>query len=120
VAFYRLESLDPLRVTLKAQDGPSAIQTVAPKHASADDIMTWVAKNRQSRIAGPGDSPNHPLVTKNRFGAVACVPVVFSSTYYGVLVAFREAPGSIDQENVVMLELVSAQLAAAVSREIVS
>lgn len=119
VAFYRLESLDPLRVTLKAQEGPHTVQTIAPKQASPDDIIAWVAKNGQSRIAGPEDEPSYPLVQKKRFGTVACVPVVFSGSRYGVLVACRDEPNSIDQEHVLMLELVSAQLAAAVSREII-
>ena len=119
VAFYRIESLDPLKVTLKAHEGPAAVQSVAPKAAAEDDLVAWVAKNNQGRIAGPEDEPNYLLVKKNRMGAVACVPVIFSGTRYGVLVACRERPNSITQENVLLLELVSAQLAAAVSQEII-
>ncbi len=120
VAFYRLESLTPLRLTLKAQDGPNALQSVAPKQAVENDLMSWVAQTAQSRIAGPDDEPTHPLVKRGRLGAVACVPVMFSGQKYGVLVACREEPGTITQENVIMLELVCAQLAAAVSKEIIS
>lgn len=116
VAFYRLESLDPLRVTLRAQDGSAPLQAVAPKQATPEDIMGWVAKTGQSRIAGPQDELNHPLVAKGRLGAVACVPVG-TTNRYGVLVACREQPGSISQQNVLMLELVSAQLAAVISKE---
>jgi len=117
VAFYRLESLDPLQMPLRAQDGPAAIQSVAPKQAAPDDLVTWVAQTSQSRIAGPQDTPNYPLVAKGRLGTVACVPVIFGSACFGVLVACREQPNSITQENVMMLDLVSAQLAAAVSKE---
>lgn len=120
VAFYRLESLNPLRLTLKAQDGLNALQSVAPKQAAENDLMQWVAQTGQSRIAGPEDEPTHPLVKRGQLGAVACVPVQFSGQKYGVLVACREVPGTITQENVIMLELVSAQLAAAVSKEIIS
>ena len=120
VAFYRLESLDPLKVMLKAQEGPHSIQAIAPKQASSDDLIAWVAKNGQSRIAGPDDEPNHPLVEKRRFGAIACVPVVFGGSRYGVLIACRDQPDSITQENVLMLELVSAQLAGAISKEVIS
>lgn len=116
VAFYRLESPDPLLVTLKAQDGAAPIQAVAPKYASADDIIGWVAQTGQSRIAGPQDELNHPLVRKERLGAVVCVPVGITSRY-GVLVACREQPNSISNQNVMMLELVSAQLAAVMSKE---
>jgi GAF domain-containing protein len=119
VAFYRLEGGDLNNIALKAQDGPTPIQTVAPKTAAPDDIMTWVAQNGQSRIAGPQDNPSYPLVTKGRLGAVACVPVTISSSRYGVLVACRDQPGSINQENVLMLELVAAQLAAAISKEVI-
>jgi hypothetical protein len=119
VAFYRLENLNPPNVTLKAHDGPAPILAVAPKAASADDLITWVAQNGQSRIAGPQDTPNYPLVAKGRLGAVACVPVIFSGNRYGVLVACREIPNSISQENVLMLELITSQLAAAISKEII-
>ncbi len=119
IAFYRIEGGDTSNIALKAQDGPNAIQAVAPKAAVPDDLMTWVAQNGQSRIAGPQDTPSHPLVTKGRLGAVACIPVTISSSRYGVLVACRDQPGSINQENVLMLELVAAQLAAAVSKEII-
>jgi len=117
VAFYRLESVDPLHVVLRAQDGSPAIQSVAPKEAGPDDLVTWVAQSNLSRIAGPQDTPNYALVAKGRLGAVACVPVIFGSARYGVLVACRDQPNSITQDNVLMLDLVSAQLAAAISKE---
>ena len=82
--------------------------------------MGWVAQNGQSRIAGPNDDLTHPLVKRGRLGAVACVPVHSSGNRYGVLVACREIPDSITQENVLMLELVSAQLGAAVAQEIIN
>jgi hypothetical protein len=116
VAFYRLDSLDPLQVSLKAQDGPTPIQSVAPKQATADDIIGWVAQTGQSRVAGPQDELNHPLVRRERLGAVVCVPVGITSRY-GVLVACREQPNSISNQNVMMLELISAQLAAVISKE---
>ncbi|MBI5671197.1 MAG: GAF domain-containing protein [Chloroflexi bacterium] len=119
VAFYRLDSSDPLQLSLKAQDGPALLQGVAPRQAGEDDLIGWVAQNGQSRIAGPTDALNHLFVAKGRLGAVACVPVLLGGSRYGVLVACREQPGSISQENVLMLELVSAQLAAAISKEIV-
>ncbi len=117
VAYYRLSGSDPLSMTLAAQAGPNAILAVAPKQANSEDLMGWVMQTSQSRIAAPEDSPNHPLVARGRLGAVACVPVAFSSKKFGVLVACRERPNSITQENVLMLELVGAQLAAAVSKE---
>ncbi len=118
VAFYRLEQLSPLRLVLKAQDGPQPIQSLAPEYASEGGILAWVTQNGQSRTVGPNDNPTHPLVKSGRMGAAVCVPVHASNNRYGVLVACRSAVDSITQENVLMLELVSNQLAAAVSKEI--
>jgi DNA-binding response OmpR family regulator len=117
VSFYRLESLDPLKITLKAHEGTPPIQAAAPKQAAPDDVITWVAQTAQSRIVAPEDEPNYLLVKRGRMGAAACVPVVFSDSRYGVLVACRERPGTINHEHVLMLELVCAQLAAAISKE---
>ncbi|HVU11219.1 MAG TPA: hypothetical protein VHD90_08075 [Phototrophicaceae bacterium] len=116
VAFYRLESLDPLQVTLKAQDGPAPIQAVAPRQASADDIIGWVARNGQSRIALPADELNYPLVRRGRLGGAACAPVGTTSRY-GVLIACCDPAKTITQQQIMMLELVSAQLAAVISKE---
>lgn len=117
VAYYRLSSPDPIKLALTAQVGANAIKAVAPKEAQADDLMMWVFQSGQSRIVSPSDQPNHLLVARGRLGAAACVPATFSGKKYGVLVAAREMPNSINQEHVMMLELVSAQLAAAVSKE---
>lgn len=119
VAFYRIENGDALTASLKAQDGSSALQPLAPKTSSPDDLITWVAQSGQSRIAQGHEAPNYPLVTSGKLGAAICVPVTLSGTRYGVLVACRDEQGSITQENVLMLELVAAQLAAAVSKEII-
>jgi DNA-binding response OmpR family regulator len=117
VAYYHREGGEPLRLTMRAQVGPNAIQAVAPKEATGEDLMGWVQQNGQSRIAAPEDRPNHPLVSRGRLGAVACIPVMFNNVIYGVMIACRERPGTITQENVLMLELICAQLAAAMSKE---
>ncbi|MCB9454064.1 MAG: GAF domain-containing protein [Anaerolineaceae bacterium] len=119
VAFYRRDDNDADQLLLKAQDGSNPIKSVAPRTTAPDDLMSWVHKNRQSRISNPPDSPNHPLVAKGRLGCAACVPVIFGGNHYGVLLACREQPDSINQENVLMLELVAAQLSAAISKEII-
>ncbi len=120
VGLYRLEALEPIQLVLRAQDGAAELQAAAPAQAAADDIVAWVAHKGQSRIAGPDDSPGYALVARGLMGTVACVPVVFGGNRFGVLAACRQQPGSITQDNVLMLELVAAQLAAALSKEIVS
>jgi hypothetical protein len=117
VGYYRLESLNPFSLTLKAQTGPNAITAIMPKQAAEEDIIGWVSKTGQSRIAGAQDTPTHPLVSRGRLGAAACVSVDFSGTRYGVIIACREQPNSINQEQVMMLELISVQLASSISKE---
>ncbi|GAB4332960.1 MAG: hypothetical protein Kow00117_17130 [Phototrophicales bacterium] len=117
VAYYHTESRDPIKLELRAQAGPKVIQSIAPKNSDDNDLMGWVAQNGQSRLAGPEDTPNHPLVARGRLGAVACVPVKFSDKHFGVICACNDRPGSISQENIMMLELVATQLATALIKE---
>ncbi len=117
VAFYRLENPETLAMNLRAQDGPAPIQSVIPKTTAPNDLMTWTLQHGQSRIAAPEDSPNHPLVAKGRLGTVACTPVLFSGHQYGVIAAFRDQPGTITQEHVMMLELIATQLGSTISKE---
>jgi GAF domain-containing protein len=79
-------------------------------------LMGWVAQNGQSRTVAPDDDLNHPFVTAMKFRAAACVPVG-TALRFGVLVACRTDSGTITQENVMMLELVSAQLASALAKD---
>lgn len=119
VAFFRTESLNPPKITLRAQEGDHSIQTIAPKQASADDLITWVAQNGQSRIATTDDELNYPLVKRGRLNVVVCVPVAYGGNQYGIIIACSEEAQSINEEQVMMIELISAQLAAAVTKEII-
>jgi hypothetical protein len=116
VAFYSIAPSDPPALSLAAQVGPTAITGMMPQRTDYNGLLGWVAQNGQSRIVGPGDEPNHALIEKGRFGAAACVPVG-STMRFGVVLACREQPGSIKMENVLMLELVSAQLASALAKD---
>ncbi|MGQ9910506.1 MAG: hypothetical protein ACUVS2_16895 [Candidatus Flexifilum sp.] len=116
VAFYKMLSTDPVTLEITAEDGPAAVAAIMPRRASGDDIVTWVGQTGHSRSSGPEDTPSHPLVVRGRFGAVSCV-AVGRTNRYGVLCAFREQPGSITQQQVMMLELISAQLALVLARE---
>lgn len=114
VAFYQIENLDPLQITRKSHDSAIPLKMDVPVQASPDDVMSWVAKTGQSRAATSGDEPNHPLVRAGRFSAVACTPVGTTSRY-GVMVACCDTP--VSQQQIMMLELVSAQLAAMIAKE---
>lgn len=115
VVFYQLTG-PGTPLTLVASVGPPAITSVVPDEQKDSTLASWVSQNGQSRIVGPADSPNFSLVKRGRLGAGACVPVG-SSTRYGVLLACREIPESITQEEVLMLELICTQLASALAKE---
>jgi hypothetical protein len=117
VAFYSVTPTTPPEMTLGAQVGPNAITAIAPPKQDYDNsLVGWVGQNGQSRIVGPGDEPNHPFVKRQRFGAGACVPVG-TTLRFGVILACRAQPNAITQQNVLMLELVCAQLANALAKQ---
>ena len=117
VAFYISVPTTPPEMKLNAQVGPSAITAIAPTSQHHEEsLVGWVAQNGQSRIVSPEDEPNHPFIRQQRFGAGVCVPVGIKLRF-GVILACREQPGAITQQNVLMLELVCAQLASALAKE---
>lgn len=117
VAYYSVSRSEMPEITLIAQVGPDDAQRSAPrKPGYMDSLIGWVIQNGQSRIVGPLDDPNHPFVVEKRFQSAACVPVG-ATLRFGVLLACRQAAGSITGENVMMLELVSAQLASALAKD---
>lgn len=117
VAFYNILPTTPPELKLSAQVGPNAITAAAPTQQDfQDSLVGWVAENGQSRIVNAADQPNHPFIQQQRFGSGACVPVG-STMRFGVIFACREQPDAITQQNVLMLELVSAQLASALAKQ---
>jgi hypothetical protein len=115
VALYKLEG-DPKQLSLKAQDGKPELHQALPRQAGENDIMTWVAEAGQSRIINANDTLSHPFLRKGVFPALVCVPIGVTNRY-GVMVACSAIANSISQQNVLMLELISTQLAAMITRE---
>ncbi len=116
VAFYRLDSVEPLSLTLTAQDGVLSLLGEAPASADENDLIGCVAHTGQSRITAPDEQPPYALVQETQYRAAACTAVGITSRY-GVIVACRLDSLSITHQDVAMLELVSAQLAAVLSQE---
>lgn len=117
VAFYSVVPTTPPELKLSAQVGANAVTAIAPQRQEYDETLVgWVVQNGQCRIVGPEDAPNHPFVRQQRFGSGVCVPVG-TTMRFGVIFACREQPGAITQSNVLMLELVSAQLANALAKQ---
>jgi hypothetical protein len=107
VAIYRLGSLEPLELTLQAQAG------APPLKATSNGIVAWVAKTGQSRIA---TAPPNGMAPSGNLSAVACTSIGMTDRY-GVLVVCRTAPHTITPQQLPMLEMLSAQLAAALAKE---
>lgn len=117
VAFYSILPTTPPELSLGAQVGPNAVINLAPqKQSMSDSLLGWVSQNGQSRIIGPEDEINHPFIKQQRFGAGVCVPVG-TTLRFGVIFACREQPNAITQQNVMMLELIGAQLASALAKQ---
>jgi GAF domain-containing protein len=117
VAFYSIVSTSPPELKLGAQMGPDVLTSIAPQQQDLYDTLAgWVAQNGHSRIIGPEDHPNHPFIQQHRVQSGVCVPVG-TTLRFGVILACREQPNAITQQNVMVLELVSAQLANALARQ---
>lgn len=117
VSFYSVTATAPPEMTLIAQIGPNDVTASAPKKQEYESsLVGWVARNGQSRIIKAEDEPSHPLLQKKRYLSAVCVPVG-TAMRFGVLLACKETENSISQENVMILELVSAQLASALAKD---
>lgn len=117
VAFFTITPTTPPSLTQAAQAGAADVLRIAPAKLDYEtSIVGWVADNGQSRIISKEDTPNHPFIAKGRFGVGVCVPVG-TTLRFGIIFACREQAGSISPEDILMLELVSAQLASAIARE---
>lgn len=116
VAFYSAPPGESV-ITLTAQSGPREVMAALPQRGEATGLIAWVLQNMQSKIAAPGDAASHFLLEKGRFGAAVAAPVGVTMRF-GVIIAFRDQPGAIKQNDVLMLELISAQLASALAKEL--
>ncbi len=79
-------------------------------------LVEWVSGHGMSRIVGPGDESSHPLLSNGYFDAAAAVPVG-TRMRIGVILACRRELNSISGQDVMILELVAAQLASALAAE---
>lgn len=117
VAFFKITPTDPPTVSVAAQAGPNSVTSIAPPRLDYEkSIIGRVAQSGENCIVGPQDDPNHPFISRGRFGVGACI-AVGTNIRFGVVFACRDVPGSITHEHLLMLELICAQLASALARE---
>ncbi len=118
-AFFKIESSDPAKFVVKAQAGNADILAIAPRELGDNNIVSWVAKTGHSASATPNDEINYVLVKRGRMQACAAIPVG-TTNRTGILLVCREGGGSITPQQILVLELVSAQLANIMSRDTIS
>jgi hypothetical protein len=117
VAFFTVSPTEPPSLSMGAQVGPQAITALMPPRSDYNNVLGWVAQNGKTKIVVKGDQPSHFLIEKSKFGEAVCVPVG-SSLRFGVMFACREQSGSIKQDSVVMVELICAQLASSLAKDL--
>jgi hypothetical protein len=117
VAFFSLSPTDPPSLSLGAQIGPSNITGIMPPRADYNNVLGWVAQSGRTQLVVQGDPHTHFLIEKGKFGAAVCAPVG-SNLRLGVMLACKEQPGSIKQDAALMIELICAQLAAALAKDL--
>ncbi|MCL4238214.1 MAG: GAF domain-containing protein [Anaerolineae bacterium] len=116
VAFFSPDPAAPGQLALRTQIGPPSLTGIAPQQQSQDGTLVgWVAQTGQSRTVGPTDRPNHPFIEGASLQSGVCVPVG-AALRFGALLACRAQPHSIPQKHVMLLELISAQLATALAK----
>lgn len=115
-AFYSLERAEPVLLRLAAQLGEGDMHLLVPLSAQAGEVIAQVAVTGESVVLDSANAADYLPVAVGTLGSAAMVPAGRANCF-GVLVAGREAPDSINTQNVTVLELVAAQLAAAIARE---
>jgi GAF domain-containing protein len=114
VAYYGARPDLPCK--LQAQVGPEALTNMAPREQDGQSAVGLTAQDGQCRQLDPQGFPNHPFIREQILCSGAVVPVG-STLRFGVLVALRDEAGPIARQELQMLELVSAQFASALARE---
>ncbi|MBN1286838.1 MAG: GAF domain-containing protein [Anaerolineae bacterium] len=116
--FFSVDWTEPAQFTTVAQVGPPPIARAMPvtQPVEKSQLLGWVAHTGESKVIGPDDTPNYPLVADGTFASAAAVPVGINLRF-GVILACRQQPNAISGQDVMMLELVAAQLAAALAAE---
>jgi hypothetical protein len=116
VAYYSILPGEEMSLSLTAQAGPDEVEGMLPQHEGEETLPGWVARTGQSTVARPDETPGHPLLDNGYYGAAICAPVG-STIRFGVMLAFRANGDDVGGDDIVMLELINAQLASALMRD---
>lgn len=115
-AFFNVTPTNPPSVSIVAQLGDESVTRIAPNKLSHESAIGWVAQTGQTKIINPNDEVNHPFIARGRFRQGVAAPVG-NNMRFGVIFAAIDGSEDIRKESVLMLELISAQLASALARD---
>lgn len=117
VGYFSLDStVDPPTLSATSQLGPPRVIRAMPPQQPLDGLLGWVATKGLTRVVGPDDEITHKLVSDGVYASAVCAPVGINLRF-GLLLACRKDANAIGAQDVMMLELVAAQLAAALAAE---
>lgn len=116
-AFYRVEQQEPPLLELAAQQGADGFSDLVPASADGQSVIARVAMTGECLILASGHPEGYAPLAEGVLSSVAMVPAGRAACF-GVLIAARTEPNAINTENLGVLELVAAQLAAAIAREL--
>jgi hypothetical protein len=119
VGFYSIMPSDPPSLSLGAQVGPNNVMSMMQPRLDYSGALGWVAKEWQPKILIRGQEPSHFLVERGKYGSAVIVPVG-TTLRFGVIIACREAADAIKQDSALMIELICAQLASALAKDLKS
>ncbi|MFQ3568578.1 MAG: GAF domain-containing protein [Aggregatilineales bacterium] len=109
-AFYRPDENGRFGMLI-AQDGPEVLLANAPQYSTAGDIITSALQSAETQ-SGNAESANlHPFLEDGSLAELVCAPVG-SKARHGIIVAGATQPDTIGKEQIMMLNLICAQLAA--------
>ncbi len=118
VAFFNLTPTEPPSMSLVTQVGDDQVTKMAPTKLSYDKtIVGWAAQTGQAKIFRKDDELNHPFVARGRFREGMCV-AVGNNIRFGVIMACHNQERDISTESLLQVELIGAQLASALAREV--
>lgn len=114
--FYETDEAEPAKFLLAAQSGPPELESAAPDAAGENSRLAQIAARGACQVLGPDDAGAFPLLGDQRLGALACIPCGVAARF-GMLLAGRKEADAIAPQHLAVLELIAAQLAAALARE---
>lgn len=114
-AVFKLDESRGNALVLVTHQGAADVRAALPSPVPAGHVLARCALSGQMELLTAQKHQNFALVERGRLHAAAIVPVGIARRY-GVLLASRDDAGEIPARDVLMLELIAAQLGSYLAR----